>query len=191
MDAVTTDMVVEYKLGMVTDSVSGYADYAGMISIPYLTLRGGVCAIKVRQPHNCEPSCKHSRYLQAAGESRLYNTLALERADHAGYVGICEGEFDAMILTSLCGIPSVGIPGVDTWHKHPEWSLMFRGYKRVLIFRDNDEPDANTGRRPGLELAKRLAKDIDTAEIITLACKDATDTYLQHGPAEVRRAAGL
>jgi hypothetical protein len=187
---IPTEAIIEYKLGtVVAGDVSGYDDYDGMISIPYLTSRGGVCAIKVRQDHDCPPEHDHAKYLQAAGEARLYNTTALDWADRLGYVGICEGELDALIATYCCKIPTVGIPGVDTWPKRPEWALMFRGYKRVLIFKDNDPINPQTGKRPGSVLARRIAHDIDTAEIIEVPAKDLTLAYVSYGAAAIRDAA--
>lgn len=186
---ISTEAIIEHKLGTVNREVSGYDDYTGMISIPYLTTRGGVVAIKARVDHDCTPDHDCKRYLQAAGEGRLYNTPALDKADHLGYVGICEGELDAIILSSMCGIPTVGIPGVDHWAKHQEWPLIFRGYRRVLMFRDNDEPDPKTHRRPGHELAKRITKDIDTAEVVILPEKDATIAYMSIGRKAIREIA--
>lgn len=178
---ISTDAIVDFKLGTVTSQVSGYADYEGMISIPYLTTRGGTCAIKVRQDHDCGPDCGHQKYLQAAGTGRIYNTPAMDVADPLGYVGICEGELDAIILSHACGIPTVGVPGIDHWSHHPEWPLMFRGYRRVLVFRDNDEA--------GLRLATQIRKALDTAEIVVLPAKDATLSYLSVGRDEIRRIA--
>lgn len=183
------EAIAEYKLGTVTGEVSGYSDYEGMVSIPYLTLRGGVCAIKARQPHDCTDACEHSKYLQPAGESRLFNPIALEKADRLGVAGLCEGEFDSMILTSMCGIPTVGIPGTDTWHKHSEWPRIFRGYRRVLYFRDNDPVDPKTGAKAGNVLAKRILRDIESAEVIDLGYKDPTLAYLAIGAAGIRQIA--
>lgn len=172
----------KYLLGTVDGTVPGYAEYDGMVSIPYLTPRGGVCAIKFRRPHECTDLCEHAKYL-SAHETRMYNTAALDRADQLGYAGIAEGEFDAGILSHYCGIPTVGIPGVETWSRHPEWACLFRGYRRVLMFTDNDEP--------GREFGKRVAREIDTAEIIRLPGKDPNKTYLEHGPEEIRMIAGV
>jgi DNA primase len=166
-----------YRLGTVDASATGFSEYEGMLSIPYLTPRGGVCALKFRRAHDCDAECDHAKYL-TPHETRLYNTKALDRADLLGHIAICEGEINAITLEALCGIPAVGVPGVKTWTAHPEWVSIFRGYRRVLIFQDDDEP--------GRELAKRIAHDIDTAEIVRLPANDANATYLGYGPEEIR-----
>jgi DNA primase len=174
--------VSQYQLGTADESVPGYADYAGMLCIPYLSPRGGVCALKFRRPHDCTEDCLHSKYI-SPHETRLYNTIALDRADELSYAGIAEGEVDAITLTYRCGIPSVGVPGVETWTRHPEWASLFRGYRRVLMFADDDEP--------GRDFAKRVAREIDTAEIVRLPGKDANASYLEYGREEIRMAAGV
>jgi len=180
----TCEVISEYCLGTVTGGFPGYSDYAGMLSIPYWTPRGGFCAMKLRRAHDCDDSCEHARFLMPAGhETRLYNTRAFDKADQLGFVGIAEGESDTWTLDHLVGIPTVGIPGVKTWDQHPEWALLFRGYRRVLVFRDDDDP--------GHELAKRIAREIDTAEIVALAAKDATKTFQEYGREEIRMAAGV
>jgi len=171
-----------YQLGTVDESVPGYADYAGMLCIPYETPRGGVCALKFRRPHDCTDACEHARYI-SPHETRLYNPAALDRADQLGYAGIAEGEIDAITLSHYCGIPTVGIPGVETWTRHPEWASLFRGYRRVLMFTDSDEP--------GREFGKRVAREIDTAEVIRLPGKDANATYMEWGSEQIRMIAGV
>jgi DNA primase len=118
----------------------------------------------------------------SGGPPRPYNTLALDRADSLGYVALCEGEFDAIILDGLCGIPAVAIPGVNTWASRPEWREIFQGYSRVLMFADPDEP--------GQKLAARILRDLDTARLVALP-GDVNETFLSHGPDKIREAAGL
>ncbi|TVZ01238.1 hypothetical protein EAS64_33710 [Trebonia kvetii] len=115
--------------------------------------------------------------------TRIYNPMAFEAAEKLGYIGISEGEFDAVILTTECGIPTVGVPGVDTWAKHKEWRLLFDGFESVLIFRDQDEP--------GLKLAQRIMSDVNNARVVNLPGKDPNETFLKHGREAIRHAAGL
>jgi len=126
--------------------------------------------------------------------TRIYNPMAFDRAEQLGYVAICEGEFDAIILDSVCGIPAVAIPGAETWKAHPEWREMFAGFSRVLVFKDRDEdrtgPDGKV-RNPGRELAHQIFSVLDTAHIVDLPGKDVNDTYLSHGAGTIREAAGL
>lgn len=168
-----------YRLGTVTDA-PGYSDYRGMLCIPYDTPRGGVCALKFRKAHDCTPECTHEKYI-TLHETRLYNTKAMDRADQLGLIAICEGELDTIVMDALVGIPAVGVPGVKTWTQHREWISLFRGYRRVLVFPDDDEP--------GKELARTIAHAIDTAEIIRLPGSDVNATYLGYGPEEIRMTA--
>lgn len=174
-----------FGLGVVSGRLTEHAAYAGMISIPYMTRLGGVCAIKFRQPYELPDDDESPKYLAPAGQAtRIYNSMAFDLADKLGYIGITEGEFDAMILDYHCGIPSVGIPGVDTWKKHPEWKELFRGYDRVLMFRDGDDK--------GGDLAERIQLDIEQCRIVTLnQHKDASLAFLAEGPDFIRERAGI
>jgi DNA primase len=175
--------IARYRLGVVDGSVADHSDYTGMVSIPYLTRLGPVNGLKFRQPHDCTETCGHQKYLTPY-PTRLYNTLAFDRADKLGYIAVTEGEFDAEILDCYCDIPAVGIPGIETWKKHPEWRELFRGYDRVLMFRDNDDP--------GRELARAITKDLDNAHTITLSGgNDVTDAYRASGAEAIRKEANV
>lgn len=180
-------VVSDYKLGLVDADSPDHPDQAGWISIPYMT-RAGVVGFKFRNPDpEGEP-----KYLSGPQGSRLYNTLAMDTADRTGQLGIVEGEFDAIVNTALVGIPTVGIPGVDTYKQHPEWRELFRGYQDVLIFEDQDAINPKTGKRPGRELAAKLKADIDTSRIVRLRdAKDVNEAFLRHGKDAVLQAAGL
>ena len=167
-----------FRLGVVDGSIPEHESFAGWICIPYLTRLGGVVQLKFRRLDGGEP-----KYMSTGGAPRLYNTMALEQADQLGYVALCEGEFDAIILTGLCGIPAVGIPGVDTWGSRPEWREIFTGFSRVLVFPDQDEP--------GQKLATRILRDLDTAHVVSLPAKDVNQAYLECGADKIRELAGL
>jgi 5S rRNA maturation endonuclease (ribonuclease M5) len=166
-----------YRLGLVDGGIAEHAAFAGWISIPYLTRLGGVVQLKFRRLSGDGP-----KYMGSGGQSRLYNTMALDKADRLGYVALCEGELDAIVLDGLCGIPAVGIPGVDTWGSRPEWREIFQGYSRVLVFADPDEP--------GQKLAGRITRELDTAQLVALP-GDVNETFLSHGAEKIREAAGL
>jgi DNA primase len=177
------DHVIErYRLGEVDGSDASHADYTGMLAIPYLTRLGGVVSLKFRRAHECSEFCEHARYISPYS-TRIYNALAFDQADRLGCIGIAEGEIDAITLDGLCGIPAVGIPGVETWKAHPEWRELFRGYQRVLVFADGDDK--------GRELAQKILHDVDTGQVISLPAKDANLTYLRYGSDIIRKAAGL
>lgn len=177
------EAIARYRLGIVDGSVTDHADYAGMISIPYLTRLGGVNGLKFRQAHECTETCEHQKYLTPY-PTRLYNPIALDQADRLGYVAITEGEFDAVVLDLYCEIPAVGIPGVETWKKHPEWKELFRGYDRVFMFNDNDEP--------GRDLAKAVTRDLDNAHMVTLSAgKDVSAAFMASGAEQIRKEANV
>lgn len=165
-----------YRLGLVDGSIPEHASYRGWVSIPYLTRLGGVVSLKFRRLSGDGP-----KYISPY-PTRLYNTMALDLAERLGYVAITEGEFKAITLDSQCAIPAVGIPGVEVWKAHPEWVELFRGFGRVLVFKDPDEP--------GEKLAQQILRDIDTAHIVALPAQ-VDEFYLQHGADEIRKVAGL
>lgn len=170
------DAVRRYRLGVVDADSPDHPEYAGWLAIPYLT-RAGVVSFKFRRLDSGEP-----KYI-GPYETRLYNTLAMDQADRDGMLGIAEGELDALVATEYAGVPTVGIPGVEVYKKHPEWRELLRGYERVLIFQDDDEP--------GRQLAKQLKQDIDVARAVRLPRKDVNETFLLDGADAIREAAGL
>lgn len=185
------NVVRDYRLGLVDAESPDHQEYAGCITIPYLT-RAGVVSFKLR---NITGYGK--KYINPGYDTRLYNTLAMDTADRNGILGIAEGELDAIVLTALVGIPSVGIPGTDSYKAHPEWRELFRGYQQVLIFEDQDEEKTKIVNgeevkyRPGAELTKRLRADIDTARVIRLPAKDVNECYLATGREGILESAGL
>jgi DNA primase len=175
--------IESYRLGLVDDSHDEHARYEGMICIPYITGLAGVVSLKFRQAHDCTQSCGHAKYISPY-ETRLYNTIAMDKADQLGWIAATEGELNALTLDGLCGIPAVGIPGAEMWKAHPEWRELFRGYSRVLFFPDDDEA--------GERLAGMIGRDIDTLKIVRLPDgADANRAHMEIGPAEIRRIAGV
>lgn len=166
-----------FKLGVVDGGEgSEHPDYAGWLAIPYCT-RAGVVSFKFRNlAEGASP-----KYI-GPYETRLYNTPAMDRADRLGVLAICEGEIDAITL-DLCGIPAVGVPGVQVYKKHPEWTGMFGAYDRVLIFQDDDEP--------GHQLARELHSDIPGSVVVRLPYADVNDTFVAVGADQIRKVAGL
>ena len=179
-----------FRLGVVDGSIPEHAPYKGWISIPYLTRLGGVVSLKFRRLSGDGP-----KYLSPY-PTRIYNPLAFDQAERLGYVAICEGEFDAIVLDGLCGIPAVAIPGVETWKAHPEWRELFTGFTRVLLFMDRDEdrktPDGKV-RNAGRELTQQLISSLDTAQLVALPgdVKDVNACYLKYGADTIREAAGV
>ena len=159
-----------YGIGLVTDQFDEHASYAGWLCFPYITKLGGVVSLKFRSLH---PAGDGDKKYITSYPIRLYNPLAFEVADRLGWIAIAEGEMDTLTLDALCDIPAVGIPGVEGWTAHPEWKELFRGYSKVYVFADDDQP--------GRDLAKKILRDLDTAELVKLPEHDVNDTYRRHG----------
>lgn len=81
---------------------------------------------------------------------RLFNLHALTYANTT--LALCEGEMDAISLTAL-GVPTVGIPGANSW-KPWHWRCL-EGFERVVVFHDDD--DAGKG------LLKKVLTDVPQA----------------------------
>lgn len=163
-----------FRLGYVADPLPEHEKYRGCLVIPYLRRHprhGWSCvSLRYRKLDGDGP-----KYLTMPGDRpRLYNTLALEEPTMK--VGIAEGEIDAITAT-LCGIPTVGVPGVQSWQPH--WAEMFRGYEEVLMFADGDEP--------GQKLAHKLAKELPNLKVVhSPDGEDINSTFTKHGMDAVR-----
>lgn len=151
--------VDRFRLGYVAEPLPGHEMYRGMLSIPYLRwshdLGWGVVSLRFRCISNHEHK-GHGKYLTQAGDRpRLYNTLALLK--QGPKVAITEGEFDA-ITAQACGVPTVGVPGAQSWKKH--FREPFLGYREVFVLADGDEP--------GLDFANTVAKTLPNAKVIPM-----------------------
>jgi DNA primase len=177
-----------YRLGYVENPIEGHEAFKGMVSIPYLR-PSGVIAMKFRRIGEGKP-----KYLNVAGcGTHLYNSEALRVPGRI--VGLCEGEFDAVVLSGLVGIPSVAIPGATQWKGHPYWAALFEG-KQVLIFADID---AGQEGNPGEKLAEEIQASLAEARIIRLPMPDSEDgnkmdvnrCFIRYGADEIRKRAGV
>lgn len=169
-----------FRLGVVEIPVVGHEMYEGRLSIPYLT-KAGVVNLKFRcmVDHDCKEQ-GHAKYLVGTSKTNIYNVNAF--FEDSPILAICEGEFDAMVLDSLVGIPAVGVPGVQNWKKHYE--RCFTDYERVLVFADGDDP--------GRDFAKHISSLIDGTTIISMPHgTDVNSVYLSEGAEGLRKRAGL
>lgn len=184
--SIDENAVHTFHLGLVTDPAPGHDQYVGRLSIPYVTPQGAR-TIKFRclEEHPCsEVGCP--KYLGLPGaKPRMFNAMALIEGPQV--VAICEGELDAVVCSSRL-VPAVGIPGVSSWLPH--FPRMFAGVPRVIILADNDEKQ--DGRNPGRELAERVARDIEQAEVIPPPKGlDLTEWIQAAGLDAVRKGIGL
>lgn len=129
--------------------VAGHEQHRGKLAIPYLRTNSQgtfCCSIRFRciEDHVHEG---HGKYATVAGDQPwLYNTAALGAQS---VIGIAEGEIDAIFATA-CGVPAVGVPGVESWGE--SWGRLFEGYDRVFVFVDGDEPGRRFARKLGHEI---------------------------------------
>lgn len=140
--------VERFRLGYVGDPLQGFEKYRGMLAIPYLRVHPrhgwGCVSIRFRQLGDAKP-----KYRTMPGDRpRLYNTHALNL--NVRDVGITEGELDAISAT-VCGLPTVGVPGAQSWKPH--FAELFRGYRTVYVFTDGDSAGDQFGELVGSSLS--------------------------------------
>lgn len=183
-----------FRMGLVVDPPPEHLMYEGRLSIPIIK-KVGVVAYKFKCIRSgCllgdgeEDHGGHSKYLKTTGGAHLYNTNDLD--DPSDTLDITEGEHDAQVLKYVMGFPAVvGIPGVDAWKAHPWWKRLFRGYRHIRMWADNDE---GKKRNYGHELGEALQADLPQTYMVHLPpLHDVTKTYLRFGPDRLLEAAGL
>ncbi|UJD20894.1 DNA primase [Mycobacterium phage Zimmer] len=145
----------QFGLGYVEDPLPGHEMYRGCLAIPYRRWspwrEWSVASLRFRRLDGGKP-----KYMTVAGDKpRLYNTYALTR--YSRDMAITEGEIDT-ITAELAGIPSVGVPGAQSWKPH--FKELFLGYRNVNILADGDEA--------GMEFARSVAKTLPNARIIPM-----------------------
>jgi len=171
----TEEVIKHFRLGFVSEPREGHEQYTGTVSIPYLT-PAGVVGIRFRSLG------EGTKYLQEAGSrTPLFNVRAFHAPET--HIAICEGEFDAIVLSGLCNIPAVGIPGVSHWEKNENiWRRLFEDYERVFVVMDPD--------KAGQNMAKKIMSVVQDPTSIVLP-DDVNDTYLTFGPEFIRAKCGL
>lgn len=168
-----TEEVNRFRLGYVADALPGHEMFRGFLSIPYLRCSldndWSVVSIRFRCLQNHDHT-GHGKYMTVAGDRpRLFNTLSLLKPSAS--IAIAEGEIDAVTAT-LCGIPTVGVPGVQAWRPH--FQEPFLGYREVFVFADGDEP--------GMNFANGVAKSLPNAKVIPFPPgSDVNDLVLTKG----------
>lgn len=162
---ITLGQATQMGLGVVLDPLTGHENYTGRLSIPYLT-RSGVVDLRFRAMDHTEP-----KYMGLPGATtKLYNVGAFFRA--SSYICICEGEIDTITLDTVCGIPAVGVPGVNNWKKH--YTRLLADFDRVYLFADGDNA--------GSEFGKALSKELSNVVVVQMSDgEDVNSTYRTHG----------
>jgi DNA primase len=169
---ISEQTAARFRLGTITDPIEGHQGYEGWLAIPYFTALDLCVGFKFRRLDDGKP-----KYGAPVGQkSHLFNVVATLSATKS--IVICEGEFDAIIMESNCGIPAVGVPGVAAWK--PYYQKLFNGFDIVYVVGDNDVKE--DGTNPGAEFSRRVASEISNSQIVTLPPGlDITDFYLANG----------
>ena len=179
---ISEDTARSFSLGTVLDPHPGHEQYEGWLSIPYVSALGIYQCVKFRRLDDGKP-----KYGQPLGQKlHIYNVADL-LAD-SGYIAICEGELDAIIMSAEVGIPAVGIPGVAAWK--PYYTKLFNGFDTVFILGDNDEKE--DGTNPGAEFSRRVATEVLNSQIVQLPLgMDVNEYYLANGAEAVKELLGV
>lgn len=152
----------------------------GRLAIPSIGPWGNIYGLKFRKVREDQ---RGPKYLNSDGIGiRPFNTRALLEATTR--IAICEGELDAITLEQ-CGIPAVGISGVEHWHKR--YARMFVGFSEVLVVGDNDE--AGQGAR----FSALVAKDVYAGRRVVLEEEgaDINSIYVAGGAEALYSALGI
>ena len=153
-------------LGVVLEPMTGHENYVNRLSIPYVT-RNGVVDLRFRSMDaSIEP-----KYMGLPGATtHLFNVGAFFRA--SSYICICEGEIDTITLDMVCGIPAVGVPGVNNWKKH--YTRLLSDFDKVFLFADGDNA--------GTEFGKSLSRELSNLVVVQMPDgEDVNSMYRSHG----------
>ena len=175
------EIAEQFLLGTIVDPAPGHEAHEGWLSIPYITVLGYCVGFKFRRLDDGKP-----KYGSPLGQkSHLFNVSDLTL--DVPSVVVCEGELDAIVLSGLCGIPAVGVPGVTAWKPH--FSRLFTGFDTVYIVGDNDMKD--DGTNPGAEFARRVQGELTNGQIVQLPPgMDINELYLAEGPEKLHHLLG-
>lgn len=172
---ITAEVAQRFRLGAVERPLPGHEHLRGRLAIPYLT-PSGVVNINFRcaEAHRCKDFENHRKYLKTEGAaSNLFNVLDLKKP--SPFICIAEGEIDAITL-SMCGLPAVGVAGVNAWADH--FGRCLEDYEIKYSFADPDEA--------GSKLHKLLAKEVKARPIKIPGGADVNEHYRAHGAAGLR-----
>lgn len=133
--------------------------YRGWLAIPYLRWSPGQGWSVITMRFRCledHDHGRHGKYMAHPGSSiHIYNTLAVMGSNDE--IAVCEGELDT-ITAELHGVPAVGIPGRENWKPH--FHRMFKGYEKVFILADGDQP--------GKDFAFDVMKTLPNGRVINM-----------------------
>jgi 5S rRNA maturation endonuclease (ribonuclease M5) len=172
---ITKEVALQARLGVVEEPEPGHEAYQGRLSIPYIT-KTGVVDLRFR---SLNPAVEPKYMGMTGAETKMFNVLDIERA--GDWIGVCEGELDTITLSSLVGIPCIGVPGANSWKKH--YTRLLADFERVFVFADGDQP--------GKEFASSLARELPVTTISMEDGEDVNSSYVKHGADYIRQKMGL
>ena len=155
-----------FHLGLVGDPLPGHESYVGRLAIPYIT-PSGVVDIRFRKIGDGEAP----KYLGLPGaETTMFNTNACFVSSN--YICVTEGEFDCILMSVKTDHPTVGVPGANNWKPH--YARILDDYEHVIVLADGD--------KPGLDFAKRIAKEVGNTHIISMPDgEDVNSVVINYG----------
>lgn len=174
------DIALSRGLGFVADPIPEHKHARGRLAIPYITPSGTVAmTFRCIKEHSCK-EVGHAKYMKPAGqEAVLYGTA--DAFKDTLDIHIAEGEMDAIVLSELCGLPSIGISGAKYWQVW--WRLVLRDFRRVFIFCDGDD----AGKSLGHKIVKELG--LSAIPIHLPTGEDVNSMYLKYGAERLRELA--
>jgi DNA primase len=178
---ISRQVAEQFLLGTIVEPHVGHEGHIGWLSIPYITALGHCVGFKFRRLDDGKP-----KYGSPLGQkSHLYNVSDI--MIDSGKIVVCEGELDTVVLSGICDIPAVGVPGVTAWKPH--FARLFGGYDTVYIIGDNDVKE--DGTNPGAEFARRVQGELTNGQIVQLPPgMDINDLYLAEGPDALNHLVG-
>lgn len=176
---IATDDVLSWRWGVVVEPEPEHERMQGRLAIPYLTPAGPV-AIKFRcmQEHDCKEQ-GHPKYDSEAGQGTfLFGVTAFDVESQV--IGVCEGEIDAFVASSMGGIPTVATTGSTKWQPH--WKYCFEGYDEVIVWQDG-----SGNERAGTQFAANVAKHFYNARVVPMPKGHDINTYVHEFGAQALR----
>jgi hypothetical protein len=165
--------IERYKLGY-CPACPTYRESPSYV-IPYFQARQ-LISIRHRLAYVTKESGKY-RPEFAGLPNQLFNLDALTPDEVSfmldpGEVLLVEGEIKSLFLSAEIGLPSVGMPGVESWQE--EWIKYFAGCAGVYVTLD---PDAE---HKAAEITRTLNANGIAAKQVTITCKP-DDFFVQFG----------
>jgi DNA primase len=164
-------------LGFVENPIPGHKPATGRLAIPYIT-DAGVVAMSFRciGDHRCKDQ-GHPKYWKPKSQSAVLYGVQ-DAFSPSLDIHIAEGEMDAITLSALCQLPSLGVTGAQYWK--PWWTLILKDFRRVFVYAHGDQA--------GQQLSDKIQKEVGMSVIpISLPQgSDANSLYLEHGAEYLR-----